>query len=275
MKKEKGRNNRLLYSLISLGILVFVVGGVYAAINPATDAYHLADKIDFSNGLTVVDTVNSVGASFLSGGAVNPLNIIGGTNVGGYWRENFVGTNIALDTITGKPKTITNGYKGSAIGFNDDSAQGNIHFFTAAGSTAGTVLSERMTIDSSGKVGIGTTTPGYNLQVEGSINADEFLYDSDISLKENILPLSNSLSKIKKLQGVSFNWKDVEREDIGLIAQDVEKVYPEIVHTSKDGLKSVEYGNLVAVLIEAVKEQQKQIDSLQKEISELKSQLKN
>ncbi len=113
--------------------------------------------------------------------------------------------------------------------------------------------------------------------------------DSDRRLKENITPLSNSLDKINQINGLSFYWKDKamgENRNIGVIAQDVEKVYPELVSTNpKTGLKSVEYGNLVAPLIEAIKElthkiddlfskyfdQQKQIDELRLEINALKN----
>ena len=82
------------------------------------------------------------------------------------------------------------------------------------------------------------------------------------------MPLENSLDKVKQLQGVTFNWKESGRADIGLIAQDVEKVIPQIVSTNSEGLKSVEYGNIVAILIEAIKEQQKQIDELKAQLKE-------
>ncbi|MCF7846350.1 MAG: tail fiber domain-containing protein [Candidatus Peribacteraceae bacterium] len=128
-----------------------------------------------------------------------------------------------------------------------------------------------------GKVGIGTTAPAYSLDVSGAsgirstsnIYSTAFIYSSDESQKENIQTVTG-IDVIKKLRGVSFNWKDDGRADIGLIAQEVEQVLPEIVHTdSETGLKSVEYGNLVAPLIEAVKEQQKQIEALQQAIKKL------
>ena len=112
----------------------------------------------------------------------------------------------------------------------------------------------------------------YMLQVCGAagVGAAAFYYTSDRSLKENIMPLSGSLDKIIKLQGVSFDWKEGGKRNIGVIAQDVERIYPELVKTNEKGLKSVEYGNLVAPLIEAIKEQQIQIDTLKKEVKMLK-----
>lgn len=98
---------------------------------------------------------------------------------------------------------------------------------------------------------------------------------SDRSMKKDIEELEGSLGKILNLKGVSFKWKDEENgigEDIGLIAQDVEKIYPEIVSTDeKTGLKAVQYSNLVAPLIEAIKEQQQQINELKNEIEILKN----
>ncbi|MDD3427595.1 MAG: tail fiber domain-containing protein [Caldisericia bacterium] len=123
-----------------------------------------------------------------------------------------------------------------------------------------------------GNVGIGTTTPGYLLDVQGTgrftgnLTGVGFFYLSDESLKKNVRDIETPLAKIMKLDGVSFNWKESDKKSMGLIAQDVEKVFPEIVNTEEEtGLKSVEYSKLVAPLIEAIKEQQKMIDE-QKEL---------
>jgi len=100
-----------------------------------------------------------------------------------------------------------------------------------------------------------------------SISAPSFLYSSDKSLKTNIVPIPNALERLQQLNGVSFNWKATGRADDGLIAQEVEKVFPELVSTDSAGLKSVAYGNLVGVLVEAIKEQQKQIDELKSKLA--------
>lgn len=129
-----------------------------------------------------------------------------------------------------------------------------------------------------GSVGVGTV-PTEKLEVNGNVKATAFFYSSDRSLKNNILPITDALNRLTKLQGVTFNWNKDGRGDMGVIAQDVEKVFPEVVSTNKEsGLKSVEYANLVAPLIESVKElkqitdmQEEEILNLKKEIEILKS----
>ena len=98
-------------------------------------------------------------------------------------------------------------------------------------------------------------------------------YSSDERLKKDITTLSGALEKVLNLRGVQFKWKngDDNKENIGFIAQEVEKVVPQVVKDGSDGLKSVEYGNIVPLLVEAMKEQQKEIDSLKMEIETLKS----
>ena len=123
-----------------------------------------------------------------------------------------------------------------------------------------------------GNVGIGTTAPGYKLQVAGTVAASSFYYTSDISLKTDIDPLDSMLGRLVKLNGVSYRWKDTGKLDIGLIAQDVEKIFPEFVSTNEEtGLKSVDYAKLTVPLIEVVKEQQGEIDELREEIEQLKA----
>jgi prepilin-type N-terminal cleavage/methylation domain-containing protein len=98
------------------------------------------------------------------------------------------------------------------------------------------------------------------------LSAVTFIYTSDMRVKKNIIPLTNSLDRINQLHGYSFNWKKDNQSDIGLVAQDVQKIYPELVHATADGKLGVEYGNLVAPMIEAIKELRQQNIALQKRI---------
>ncbi|MFH2035435.1 MAG: tail fiber domain-containing protein [Candidatus Zixiibacteriota bacterium] len=128
-----------------------------------------------------------------------------------------------------------------------------------------------------GDVGIGTTSPNYTLDVRGTIGNNTTLYHSDKRWKEDIRNLQGSLDKVMNLQGVQYRWRQNEYPEmnfpdgnqIGLIAQDVEKIIPEVVNKSEDGYKSIDYAKLVSVLIESIKEQQGQIETLSKRIDEL------
>jgi hypothetical protein len=104
-----------------------------------------------------------------------------------------------------------------------------------------------------------------NISNVGVITATDFNSASDINLKENIKPLEDSLNKVLQLNGVSFDWKETQQPSVGVIAQELEKVFPELVRTGEN--KSVNYNGLIGVLIEAVKEQQKQIEELKKQIN--------
>lgn len=125
-----------------------------------------------------------------------------------------------------------------------------------------------------GRVGIGTMTPGQKLEVSGNVLATSYITSSDRNLKTNLIPLSGALGNILSLRGYEFTWKKDGRKDVGIIAQDVEAVYPDLVHTDPNtGYKSVEYSNLIAPMIEAMREQQSMIEQQQKEINSLKESL--
>ena len=104
-----------------------------------------------------------------------------------------------------------------------------------------------------------------NLTMAGNITAY-----SDSRLKENVEVIENALSKVQAMRGVTFTRNDVEDKEerhAGVIAQEVEVVFPEVVSENNEGIKNVAYGNMVGLLIEAVKE-------LKQEVEDLKTQLK-
>jgi len=113
-----------------------------------------------------------------------------------------------------------------------------------------------------------TTT---SLNVAGDVVA---YASSDIKLKNNVTPITNALDKLSKIGGYTFEWNEIShketgKKDIGVVAQEVEEILPEIVQTRSNGYKAVDYQKLTALLIESVKEQQFIIDDLKSRIERL------
>ena len=189
------------------------------------------------------------------------------------------------------------------MGYNINGA-GEWDFYTAPSGTAGNAVTntDRMVILNNGNVGVGTTSPAYLLDVASTMNASGYHTASDIRFKENIKPLENVLPKLKNIRGVSYDWNErfkkmgraTSGRQIGMIAQEVEKEFPELVGrwSSPDhpirmerhgerhreepvtwgyDYRSLDYNRFTAVLLEAIKEQQTEIEELQSEMRALKS----
>ena len=134
-------------------------------------------------------------------------------------------------------------------------------------------------VDSSGATMLnlgGDATSEYALDVANGSNninkvrAAAFVTYSDESLKSDIKSMNTALDTVMSLEGVEFTWKDSGERDFGFIAQDVQSVLPNAVHTAANGVQGVDYSRLTSVLVEAVKAQQVQIEDLKKVISNLK-----
>ncbi|MBQ1698337.1 MAG: tail fiber domain-containing protein [Bacteroidales bacterium] len=137
----------------------------------------------------------------------------------------------------------------------------NIMFIVANG-TSKTELKNIFTIDKDG-----------NVTCTGTLNGS-----SDSRLKTNVATMESSLDKVLKLRGVTFNWKNAtsntsNKLQYGFIAQEVEKVLPDLVGTDSNGFKTVNYTGVIPVLTEAIKTQQEEIESLKSENEQLKSTL--
>jgi hypothetical protein len=132
---------------------------------------------------------------------------------------------------------------------------------------------ERMRINASGDVGIGTSSPSQKLEVGGSILASgNVTAYSDIRVKDNVESIEGAIGKLNQIRGVTYTRTDLDdkhRRFAGVIAQEIEQVLPEAVFDN-GRVKAVDYNATIALLIEAVKEQQGQINELKLTIEQLK-----
>ena len=142
--------------------------------------------------------------------------------------------------------------------------------------TAGGGFASQINLFEDGNITIdpaGTTTNAGNFNVTGAIVATgNITAYSDIRLKEDIKSIENAMDKIVQIGGYTFTRNDLEDEKkrhVGVIAQEVQHVLPEAVESSEDGTLSVAYGNLVALLIEGMKEQRNEILNLKKRLDDL------
>ena len=125
---------------------------------------------------------------------------------------------------------------------------------------------ERLRITSGGNILMGTTSDnGERLYVSGAIRATGTITaNSDINLKKNLLKIENALEKVEQINGYTYEFKeDDSKRHAGVIAQEIQTVLPEIVNKGNDGILGVEYGNISALLIEAIKEQNIKIKNLE------------
>ena len=115
-------------------------------------------------------------------------------------------------------------------------------------------------LDSGNNIGIGTTIANTKLEIAGVVTAVDYNSTSDIKLKKNIETIEESLKVVTQLRGVTFNWKKDSSPSMGIIAQELEKVLPTLVHGNDT--KVVNYNGIIGVLIEAIKELKLEVDNL-------------
>jgi hypothetical protein len=219
----------------------------------------------------------------------------------------LVGTTATTAATKFLVSDTTNGNAGTFLGANGDTAvslgnvtgnTGSIQTGNTASSAVRNLVINPLVSGQGGNVGIGQSNPQYRLDVTGStritlalavgtitpsatvgrIDASNDVVafsTSDINFKTNIYPISGALDKITQIGGYEFDWIPNQEHhgftghDVGVLAQEIEKVLPEVVTTRDSGYKGVKYEKIVPLLIQAIKEQQKQIEDLQRQINYL------
>jgi len=192
----------------------------------------------------------------------------------------FSGSGSLLTSIPNSATTATNTNTANAIVRRD--ASGNFTAGTITADLSGNATSAD-TVDTTATttdathyvtfVDTSTSSSGETIRMSSNLtynpSSQIFTNSSDERLKTNIVGITGAVEKVQQLRGVEFDWISSGQHSIGVIAQDVEKVAPELVETRDDGMMGVDYGKLTALLIEAVKDQQKQIEDLKSRLDEL------
>jgi len=196
--------------------------------------------------------------------------------------DTLTNKSIAADQLTG---TVANARLDAQLQDVAGLAVTNGNFIVGDGSNfvaeSGATARASLSLDTGNDVrfdsfGVGTNASGTTGEIRATNDVTAF-YSSDKSLKENIKNIENPLEKISQINGVTFDWTEdyiknhggeddyfLRKNDVGVIAQEIEKVLPQVVATREDGIKAVKYDRIVALLIESIKE-------LKKEVEELKS----
>jgi hypothetical protein len=201
---------------------------------------------------------------------------VGTTNIN---NNNNAVTNINTGTSSsavniGGTGTITIGGNSVSIGAVTGNTTVNI-------ANSSTVSNTVQIGNSNTTVGIGGAADGaYSLRVYGNLRTNAINETSDQRFKKDVQTVDNALDKALALRGVNYYWNQQAFPDLnfdstkqlGVIAQEVEKVVPEVVRTDAKGFKSVEYSKITAILIEALKAQQKMIEELKQDVKKLKAE---
>lgn len=207
----------------------------------------------------------------LTGNSHSDVNIQGGANL------------VAADAAS------INLYGGGTVGVGCPTANangGNLIIKSGIGTGTGTQGNIQLL---NGNVGIGTAAPSSKLEVcgnvrvigtivaSGAITTSAISCPSDFRYKKNITAIVHPMQKLMLINGVNYKWKTNEFPDMnfndkiqtGFIAQDLEKIFPEMVFTDERGYKSIDYSRLTPILVETIKEQQKQIADISKRLTEI------
>ena len=233
------------------------VDGANASLNyvHATTAWTSSQDLNLASSKVLKINGNSVlsGSTLGSGVTASSLTSVGSLNSLSVSGDVSIGGNVAV--MVGKVVTenIVN-QTGTGI-YLAAGPSGYINFFTSTGDKVSIKDSIASTSTSTGALvvsgGVGVSG---NIFASGQVTAADINSSSDKRLKKNIKTVTSALSTVEALRGVTFEWKEGNAKSIGLIAQEVKEVLPEIVSSDENGYLGIRYSNMVGILVEAIKE---------------------
>jgi len=300
---------------IGIGTLAVVRGGTALGTTPANGQLLIGN----GSAYALANIAGGTGVSVTNGAGTISLAIGQAVGVGSSVQFGSLGVGIAASGIAGEVKatgfvgfgtsitqlnagniatgTLAVARGGTALATTPTNGQlliGNGTAYTLANITGGTgvtvtngagsislAIGQALATGSSaqfGSLGVGTPASGTSGEIRATNDVTAY-YSSDMRLKTNIKPIVDALSKVSRLNGVTFDWTQdfidrsggedgyfVRRNDVGVIAQEVEEVLPEVVANRNDGYKAVKYDRIVALLIEAIKDLSEKVDILSSKV---------
>jgi hypothetical protein len=219
-----------------------------------------------ASGITITDDTTTNATRYLAFTSATSGSITG---------QNVASTKLQFNPSNGV--LTATGFSGSGASLTSvvNSITGTSNQVVASASTGAVTLSLPQSIATGssvqfGSFGVGTAASGTTGEIRATNNVTAY-FSSDERLKDNVKVIENSLQKVLSIRGVEFDWNNlqeaedgyfVRKHDVGVIAQEIEKVLPEVVGTREDGIKAVKYDRIVPLLIEAIKELKAEIDAL-------------
>ena len=236
-------------------------------------------KVVVGNDLEVTGSITSnssiTGTSFTGTSFNGAINANNGVVSGSSQLSGTTITDLTIVNLTTINETASVIFSSGSNRFGDFS--NDTHSFTGSVQVSGShTIVGGLTATSLG-IGMAASATAGRIDATNDIVAYS---SSDIRFKENITPIENALDKISKISGNTYDWKaenkaehGYEGNDVGVIAQEIEAVLPQLVQTRENGFKAVKYDKLVTLLIEGIKEQQKQIDDLTSKVNSLENKI--
>ena len=222
-----------------------------------------------------VEVVGDVSVS----GVLTATSFVGdGSGLTGVASTDNISTNTVANFLSGITVAGVATATNQIVLESDDGTPGRMDFYCETSNAHYTRIQSQAHSNYSGNVTLtlpkvsgtaivgGSNSNDTNITTSGDISAANFNSTSDITLKDNVSVIDNALDMINNLNGISWNWKNNGKASLGVSAQNVETVAPELVNTSETH-KSVNYNGLIGILIEAVKEQGNQITELRTELA--------
>lgn len=206
-----------------------------------------------------------------------------GAGASGSWNINAATASAVDHALSPGSYVSGNAYNGSAAQtWSIIASTTNNGNYIVARDSGGNIWAS--TVTAGGNVECSNTVQTVTLNTSGNINCSGAIYsggditafNSDERLKHDIFTIEDALSKTKQLRGVHYKRKDIEnhRGNIGFIAQEIQKVIPEVVHMGDDGYLKVAYQNVVGLLVEAIKELSDEVDNLKQELKAMRGDAK-